>query len=101
MCEEFVKLFKRQERRHAWEINKQISFTPAGNSIMLTIFAIPKPFRGHIGVIQRNAICSWLELRQACEIILLGDDEGTAEGKRTSRCDMSQKSNEMIKARHS
>lgn len=46
---------------------------------MLTIFAIPKPFRGHIGVIQRNAIRSWLELRQSCEIILLGDDEGTAE----------------------
>jgi hypothetical protein len=79
MCDEFVKLFKRQERRHAWGINKQISYKLVGNSIMLTIFAIPKPFQGHIGVIQRNAIRSWLELRQACEIILLGDDEGTAE----------------------
>lgn len=46
---------------------------------MLTIFTIPKPFRGHIGIIQRNAIQSWLRLRPACEIILLGDDEGTAE----------------------
>ena len=27
---------------------------------MLTIFTIPKPFIGHIGVIQRNAIMSWL-----------------------------------------
>lgn len=46
---------------------------------MLTIFTIPKPFRGHIAVIQRNAICSWTLLRLACEIILFGDDEGTAE----------------------
>ena len=29
---------------------------------MLTIFTIPKPFVGHIGVIQRNAIISWLNL---------------------------------------
>lgn len=45
---------------------------------MLTLFTMPKPFRGHIGVIQRNAIQSWLRLRPSCEIILLGDDEGTA-----------------------
>ena len=46
---------------------------------MLTIFTIPKPFRGHTGIIQRNAIHSWTLLRPACEIILFGDDEGTAE----------------------
>lgn len=46
---------------------------------MITLFAIPKPFRGHIAIIQRNAIQSWLRLRPACEIILLGDDEGTAD----------------------
>src|SRR5712692_3944976 len=46
---------------------------------MLTIFSIPKAFRGHIGVIQRNAIVSWTHLRPRPEIILLGDDEGTAE----------------------
>ena len=46
---------------------------------MLTIFATPKPFRGHIAVIQRNAIRSWTLLRPACEIILMGNDEGTAE----------------------
>lgn len=45
----------------------------------VTLFTIPKPFRGHIGIIQRNAIQSWLRLRPACEIILFGDDEGTAE----------------------
>lgn len=46
---------------------------------MITIFSTPKPFRGHFKIIQRNAIQSWLRLRPACEIILLGDDEGTAE----------------------
>lgn len=40
---------------------------------------MPKPFRGHIGLIQRNAISSWLQLRPACEILLMGDEEGTAE----------------------
>ena len=46
---------------------------------MLTIFATPKPFRGHFAVIQRNAIRSWTLLRPACEVILMGDEEGTAE----------------------
>ena len=46
---------------------------------MLTLFAIPKPFRGHVGAIQRNAIRSWTLLHPACEVILFGQDEGTAE----------------------
>ena len=46
---------------------------------MLTIFASPKAFRGHSAVIQRNAIRSWTLLRPTCEIILMGNDEGTAE----------------------
>jgi len=46
---------------------------------MLTIFTIPKPFTGHIGVIQRNAIMSWLHLVPECEIILFGDEPGIQE----------------------
>ncbi len=46
---------------------------------MLTLFAIPKAFHGSIGIIQRNAILSWMALTPRPEIILLGDDEGTAE----------------------
>lgn len=46
---------------------------------MLTIFSIPKAFKRHIGVIQRNAITSWTKLEPRPEIILLGNDEGTAE----------------------
>lgn len=46
---------------------------------MLTLFAIPKPFIGNIGVIQRNAIGSWTRLGAGCEVLLFGDEAGTAE----------------------
>lgn len=46
---------------------------------MITIFTIPKPFKGHISVIQKNAIKSWTLLEPSCEIILFGDEEGTEE----------------------
>jgi len=49
----------------------------------LTIFSIPKPFtaqRGHIGVIQRNAIASWTAL--PADVVLFGDDDGVAEAAR-------------------
>jgi len=46
---------------------------------MLTIFTASKPFSGHIDIIQQNAIRSWLSLRPECEIILFGDEQGTAE----------------------
>jgi hypothetical protein len=46
---------------------------------MITIITTPRPFIGHYGVIQRNAIKSWLALRPECEIILIGNEEGTAE----------------------
>ena len=46
---------------------------------MLTIFSTPKPFRGHIEIIQRNAIQSWKRLDPGVEVILIGDEGGTAE----------------------
>jgi hypothetical protein len=51
---------------------------PRPNPAMLTIFAIPKAFCGHIANIQLNAIASWTCLRPRPEIILFGDDPGTA-----------------------
>ena len=45
----------------------------------MTIFGIPKAFKGHINIIQRNAIISWTKLEPRPEIILFGEDEGTAE----------------------
>ena len=44
---------------------------------MLSIFAVPKPFRSQTAIAQRNAIESWRRLHPDCEIILCGDDEGT------------------------
>src|SRR3989442_6004827 len=49
---------------------------------MLTIFATAKPFRGHTGIIQRNALQSWKALHPEIEIILFGNDEGAAEAAR-------------------
>jgi len=44
---------------------------------MLTLFALPKPFRGRNGIIQQNAIRSWTLLEPTPEIILFGDEFGT------------------------
>ena len=46
---------------------------------MLTLFTTAKPFLGHIGIIQRNAIQSWRCLHPDVEIILFGNDEGAAQ----------------------
>lgn len=46
---------------------------------MLTIFTTGKAFTGHSGVIQRNALRSWMALDGGVEIILFGDEEGAAE----------------------
>jgi hypothetical protein len=46
---------------------------------MLTIFTTAKPFNGHNGIIQRNALKSWTLLDKDIEIIVFGDDEGSAE----------------------
>lgn len=46
---------------------------------MITLFAIPKAFDGHIGVIQRNAFTSWTKLEPTPEIFVFGDDPGAAE----------------------
>jgi hypothetical protein len=43
------------------------------------VFSIPKPFLGHIGVIQRNALGSWKRLGEGVQVILHGNDEGVAE----------------------
>jgi hypothetical protein len=45
----------------------------------LTLFATPKRFDGHIGVIQRNAIQSWARMSPRPDIILFGHEPGTAE----------------------
>ena len=45
---------------------------------MLTIFASPRAFAGEFDVIQRNAIASWTRLRPRPQVLLIGDEPGTA-----------------------
>lgn len=49
---------------------------------MLTIFTTAKPFREHISIIQRNALKSWTLLHPDVEVMLFGDDPGSAEASR-------------------
>lgn len=58
---------------------QSVSGKPSIGAAPLTIFALPKPFLGHIAIIQRNAISSWKHLHPVPEIILFGDEPGTAE----------------------
>ncbi len=53
--------------------------TTAPEPPFLTLLAIPKPFEGHIGVIQENALQSWTRLSPRPDIVLIGDEPGTAE----------------------
>jgi hypothetical protein len=46
---------------------------------MITFFTTPKPFLGHIGVIQRNALESWKRIHPQAEVILFGNESGAAE----------------------
>jgi hypothetical protein len=46
---------------------------------MLTFFTTPKPFAGHIDIIQRNAIRSWQLVHPGVEVILFGNEPGAAE----------------------
>jgi hypothetical protein len=46
---------------------------------MLTVFSTPKPFDGHSGVIQRNALKSWTLIHPDAEVILFGNEDGAAE----------------------
>jgi hypothetical protein len=51
----------------------------AAGSLTLTIFSAPKAFQGHVGIIQENAIRSWLRLSPRPKIILFGDEPGTVD----------------------
>jgi hypothetical protein len=46
---------------------------------MLSFFTVPKPFLGHVGVIQRNALSSWRRAVPGAEIFVCGDEAGARE----------------------
>lgn len=43
---------------------------------MVTIFTCPRPFEGHTGTIQRNALISWAHLWPHVDVNVLGDEYG-------------------------
>lgn len=45
---------------------------------MITFFTVPKPFRGPIDVIQRNAITNWVKSVPGSQVIVFGDEPGVA-----------------------
>lgn len=49
---------------------------------LITVFALPKPFSRDTDLIQHNAIKSWIRLRPAVDVLLIGDDDGIAETAR-------------------
>ena len=49
---------------------------------MLTLFSVPKPFHGHVGEIQRNAIASWKALGPDVQVVLVGDEAGVEAAAR-------------------
>lgn len=53
-----------------------------GVELALTLFSIPKPFEGHLAVIQKNAIESWRLLHPDCQILLFGDEPGVKKAAR-------------------
>lgn len=52
---------------------------PRSEECILTLFAVPKPFTGQTGLIQRNAIGSWIRQPSRPAILLVGEEEGVAE----------------------
>jgi hypothetical protein len=45
---------------------------------VITFVTIPKPFAGHIGMIQSNAVGSWLRVADRVQVVLAGDEDGVA-----------------------
>lgn len=50
-----------------------------GSSPLISLFALPKPFKGEARLIQENALSSWKQLGNNVQIMLAGDDEGVEE----------------------
>jgi len=52
----------------------------------ITLFTVPRSFKGEIGIIQANAVESWRQLRPAPEILFISDDPGVAEAAKDLGC---------------
>lgn len=46
---------------------------------MITFFTIPKPFEGHVGIIQRNALRSWKCVDPGVQLLVLGETDAAVD----------------------
>lgn len=46
---------------------------------MITLFSVPRPFEGHTGIIQANALRSWARLEPRPDILILGGEDGAED----------------------
>jgi hypothetical protein len=46
---------------------------------MITLFTSTKPFQGAAAISQRNTIASWRRLEPSCEVLLIGEEAGSAD----------------------
>lgn len=52
----------------------------------ITLFTVPRSFKGEIGIIQANAVESWRRLEPTPEILFISDDPGVAEAAKEYGC---------------
>jgi hypothetical protein len=45
---------------------------------MITLFTTTKPFTGNVALTQRNTVACWRRLVPECEVLLIGEEEGSA-----------------------
>jgi hypothetical protein len=46
---------------------------------MITLFTSTKPFQGAAAICQRNSIACWRRLEPSCEVLLIGEETGSAD----------------------
>lgn len=54
---------------------------------MLTMFTIPKPFRGLAAIHQRNALAVWRRLHPTVQVLVFGAEEGAEDACRELGCE--------------
>jgi hypothetical protein len=57
---------------------------------VITFFTIPKPFAGHIGVIQRNALLSWLRVTPDAQVLVVGEAPDGLDVERVPQVDRNE-----------
>lgn len=74
---ELITIYLAKNREKTMSVDSTV--LQVSDSRKVTIFSLPKAFGGHTGMIQHNAVQSWMRMEPKAEIILMGNDPGVAE----------------------